>query len=281
MNGLDPAEIKSAVARALAEDYRGSDLTGQAVLRGGQRCVAEVVAREPGVLCGVEIVREVFRQLDGSVECDELLRDGDVIEVGSLVIRVSGPAVPILAGERTALNFLQHLSGIASLAAKFVAIASPYGVQILDTRKTLPGLRLLEKYATRTGGAVNHRMGLFDAILIKDNHVDIAGGLAEALASATAHHPAKEVEVEVRTPDELKTALDFGVGRVLLDNFTPDGVRAAIALTGRTTEVEVSGGVTLANLVDYASALPDFISVGRITHSAPALDLAMKVVRGA
>jgi nicotinate-nucleotide pyrophosphorylase (carboxylating) len=278
LSSLEPAEIRAAVTRALAEDYRGTDLTGEAVLFAEQRCAAEVIAREPGVLCGVDLVREVFRQLDGSIQCDLLLRDGAELHVGSLVMRVAGPALPVLAGERTALNFLQHLSGIASLAAKFVSIATPYGVEILDTRKTLPGLRVLEKYAARTGGAVNHRMGLFDAILIKDNHVDIAGGLTAALALATARCPAREVEVEVRTPDELHEALEFGVGRVLLDNFTPDAVRAAIALVGGRAEVEVSGGVNLANLAEYARALPDYISVGRITHSAPALDLAMKVV---
>jgi nicotinate-nucleotide pyrophosphorylase (carboxylating) len=275
---LDPAEIEAAVERALAEDYRGTDLTGEAVLDEGQRGIAEVISREPGVLCGVAIAQEVFRQVDRSVECAELLLDGARLQQGSLAMRVTGPARSLLAAERTAVNFLQHLSGIASLTAQFVRVASPFGVEILDTRKTLPGLRQLEKYAARTGGALNHRMGLFDAILIKDNHVDLAGGLSQAVARAAAHHAVKEIEIEVRTERELEQAVEAGVGRVLLDNFTPEEVRAAVASVGNRAEVEVSGGVTLENLAVYAEARPNYISVGRITHSAPALDLAMKVI---
>ncbi|HUY08068.1 MAG TPA: carboxylating nicotinate-nucleotide diphosphorylase [Candidatus Dormibacteraeota bacterium] len=278
MASLDPAEIEAAVERALAEDYRGTDLSGEAVLDEGQRGVAEVISREPGVLCGVAIAQEVFRQVDNSVECAELLLDGARLQEGSVAMRVAGPARSLLAAERTAVNFLQHLSGIASLTAQFVRVASPFGVDILDTRKTLPGLRLLEKYAARTGGARNHRMGLFDAILIKDNHVDLAGGVSQALARAAAHHPAKAIEIEVRTEAELEQAVERGVGRVLLDNFTPEAVRAAVAWVGNRAEVEVSGGVTLENLAAYAQARPNYISVGRITHSAPALDLAMKVI---
>ncbi len=270
--------MEAAVERALAEDYRGVDLTGQAVLEEGQRCLAEVIAREPGVLCGMAIAKEVFRQLDAAIDCAELQSDGARLVPGSVALRVSGPARAVLAGERTAVNFLQHLSGIASLAARFVAGASPFGVEILDTRKTVPGLRQLEKYAARTGGAGNHRMGLFDAILIKDNHVDLAGGLGQAIARAAAHHPASEIEVEVRSSAELTLALQYGVGRVLLDNFTPGEVSVAMARVGKRAEVEVSGGVSLENLAEYAAARPDYISVGRITHSAPALDLAMKVV---
>ncbi|MGC1193158.1 MAG: carboxylating nicotinate-nucleotide diphosphorylase, partial [Candidatus Dormiibacterota bacterium] len=244
----------------------------------GQRGVAEVISREPGVLSGVAIAQQVFRQVDSTVECAELLLDGARLQQGSVAMRVTGPARSLLAAERTAVNFLQHLSGIASLTAQFVRVASPFGVEILDTRKTLPGLRQLEKYAARTGGARNHRMGLFDAILIKDNHVDLAGGLRQAVARAATHHPAKEIEIEVRTEGELEQAVEAGVGRVLLDNFSPEGVRAAVAWVGNRAEVEVSGGVNLVNLAAYAGARPNYISVGRITHSAPALDLAMKVI---
>jgi len=278
LTNLDQAEIEAVVERALAEDYQGQDLTGEAVVEADQRGSAEVIAREPGVLCGVGIAREVFRQVDDSLVFDELLQDGVRLVDGSVVLRVTGQARAILAGERTAVNFLQHLSGIASLTARFVRVAGPFGVTILDTRKTLPGLRQLEKYAARTGGARNHRMGLFDALLIKDNHVDLAGGLGAAVARATTRHPAQEVEVEVRSQAELGQALDLGVGRVLLDNFTPQEVRAAIARVGGRAEIEVSGGVTLENLAEYAQEHPTFISVGRLTHSAPALDLAMKVV---
>jgi nicotinate-nucleotide pyrophosphorylase (carboxylating) len=216
-----------------------------------------------------------------AISCKELIQDGDRLSEGTVPMRIEGPAQGILVGERTALNFLQHLSGIASLTAKFVALASPYGVEILDTRKTIPGLRLLEKYATRTGGARNHRLGLFDAILIKDNHADLAGGLGAALARATARHPAREMEVEVRSKEELEVALQFGVARVLLDNFTPAAAAEAVKLVDGRAEVEISGGVDLDNLIQYAAAYPNYISVGRLTQSAPALDLAMKVIPGA
>jgi nicotinate-nucleotide pyrophosphorylase (carboxylating) len=278
LNQLEAAEVEAQAARALAEDWRGSDLTGAAVVDPGQRCQAQVVAREGGVLCGVALAREVFRQVDPAISCSQLMRDGDRLSKGSVPVRVEGPAQGILVGERTALNFMQHLSGIASLTAQFVAVASPYGVEILDTRKTLPGLRALEKYATRTGGARNHRMGLYDAILIKDNHSDLAGGLAEALGRARARHPVRELEVEVRSKEELEVALQFGVGRVLLDNFTPEGAAEAVKLVGGRSEIEISGGVDLENLRQYAAARPQYISVGRLTQSAPALDLAMKVV---
>ena len=278
MSQLTPAEIQAAVESALAEDYRGSDLTGAAVLDPGQECRAQVIARDKGVVCGIGLAEEVFRQLPGSVRVVAELQDGASLEPGSVVLRLSGAAAAILAGERTALNFLQHLSGIASLTARYVELARPFGVVILDTRKTVPGLRRLEKYATRTGGARNHRMGLFDAILIKDNHVDLAGGLAAAVSRATRRHPAREVEVEVRSQAELEVALELQVGRVLLDNFTPSEVSLAIARVGGRAEVEVSGGVDLENVAAYAAARPDYISVGRLTHSASALDLALKVV---
>jgi nicotinate-nucleotide pyrophosphorylase (carboxylating) len=281
LSQLEPTEVEAQAARALAEDWRGSDLTGAAVVDPGQRCLAQVVAREEGVLCGVALAREVFRQVDPSITFTQLMEDGDRLAEGSVPIRVEGPAQGILVGERTALNFLQHLSGIASLTAKFVAVASPYGVEILDTRKTIPSLRDLEKYATRTGGARNHRMGLYDAILIKDNHADLAGGLRAALDRATARHPARELEVEVRSKEELEEALRFGVGRVLLDNFSPEAAAEAAKLVAGRTEIEISGGVDLPNLGRYAAALPQYISVGRLTQSAPALDLAMKVVLSA
>ncbi|MGP8248503.1 MAG: carboxylating nicotinate-nucleotide diphosphorylase [Candidatus Dormibacteria bacterium] len=281
MSQLDPTEVEAQAARALAEDWRGTDLTGAAVVDPGQRCLAQVVAREDGVLCGVALATEVFRQVDSAISCSQLLQDGDHLSDGSVAMRVEGPAQGVLVGERTALNFMQHLSGIASLTARFVAVASEYGVEILDTRKTIPGLRALEKYATRTGGARNHRMGLYDAILIKDNHCDLAGGLAAALERARARHPARELEVEVRSTEELEVALRFGIGRVLLDNFTPEAAVEAVKLVEGRSEIEISGGVDLDNLGRYAAARSQYISVGRLTQSAPALDLAMKVVPSA
>jgi nicotinate-nucleotide pyrophosphorylase (carboxylating) len=281
LSQLEAAEVEAQAARALAEDWRGSDLTGAAVVEPGQQCQAQVVAREDGVLCGLALAKEVFRQVDPAISCSQLMQDGDPLSEGSVPMRIEGPAQGILVGERTALNFMQHLSGIASLTAKFVEVASPYGVEILDTRKTIPGLRALEKYASRTGGARNHRMGLYDAILIKDNHSDLAGGLAKALERARARHPVRELEVEVRSKEELGVALEFGAGRVLLDNFTSEAAAEAVKLVDGRSEIEISGGVDLENLRRYAAARPQYISVGRITQSAPALDLAMKVVLSA
>ncbi len=263
--------------RALYEDYRGSDLTARAVLPEGQRCWARVVAREPGLLCGVAVAEAVFRQLDPDLALEERCHDGDALQPGQVLLELQGRAQPVLAGERVALNFLQHLSGIASLAREYSSRASAHGVVILDTRKTIPGLRELEKYATRVGGVQNHRLGLFDAILIKDNHLDLAGGLRAALERATGRVAASEIEVEVRSLKELELALPFGVGRVLLDNFTPAEVAQAVALVAHRCLVEVSGGVNLENLDRYLDARPDYISVGRLTHSAPALDLALEV----
>jgi nicotinate-nucleotide pyrophosphorylase (carboxylating) len=280
LSQLDPAEISAQARRALAEDWRGTDLTGEAVLEPGRSCRAQIVSREEGVLCGSVLAREVFHQVDPSVNWEQLIPEGERLQPGSVAAAVEGPAAAVLAAERTALNFLQHLSGIASLTARYVALAAPFGVVILDTRKTLPGLRELEKYATRTGGARNHRMGLFDAILIKDNHVDLAGGLAAALERARASRPGDHIEVEVRSLEELGEALRFQVGRVLLDNFSPSGAAAAVKLVAGRARVEVSGGVRLDNLAQYVAAGPNFISVGRLTHSAPALDLALKVVAG-
>jgi nicotinate-nucleotide pyrophosphorylase (carboxylating) len=276
----DRFEIEGQVLRALAEDYQGADLTTESVVRAEQICQAKVVSREPGILCGLAVAEAVFLALDPSVTVRPLLRDGDTMKPGSTILEIDGPARAILSGERTALNFLQRLSGISSLTGEFVAVASRYGVVILDTRKTTPGLRRLEKYATRVGGGENHRMGLYDAVLIKDNHVDLAGGLVAAVASALKIAPKVNIEVEVRDMGELEQALSLGIGRVLLDNFTPAGVKAAVELVGGRCPVEVSGGVDLENLEQYARARPNYISVGLLTHSPRALNIALKVSVG-
>ncbi|MGH7698400.1 MAG: carboxylating nicotinate-nucleotide diphosphorylase, partial [Candidatus Dormibacteria bacterium] len=255
----------------------GRDLSTEAALEPGQPGCGRLVAREPGVVCGLPVAREVFRQVGQELRCRALVEDGAAVARGEALMRLEGPAAALLAGERVALNFVQRLSGIATLTSRFVARAAPLGVVILDTRKTTPGLRQLERYATRVGGARNHRLGLFDAVLLKDNHIDLAGGMAAALARACRRVPPGEVEVEVRTPEELAQALPFGVGRVLLDNFTPEQVRSAIGTTAGRCQVEVSGGVTLENLDAYLASRPDFISVGQLTHSPPALDVAMEV----
>ncbi len=294
------------VARAGAEDVGAGDFTSALVVPAAARWRGVLRAMARGVISGLAVAREVFRQVDQRLVFETLAADGQTVAPNTRIATVTGTARAILTGERTALNFVQRLSGIASLTARFVAAVrgAGAGTAILDTRKTTPGLRLLEKAAVRHGGGTNHRRGLDDAILIKDNHIAAAGGLEAALAALTAsastsagagpaganrpeaHRPAVPVIVEVADPEEARLAAAAPVDRLLLDNFSPADVRAAIALleeaaraTGRRVQVEVSGGITLENVAAYALPGVDFISIGALTHSAPALDVALDLVR--
>jgi len=279
------------VARALAEDVGTGDITSTLIVPSAARSRGVLRAKVPGVISGLAVAREVFRQVDGELAFEALIADGERVAHNTRIAAVSGAARGILTGERTALNFVQRLSGIATLTARFVAAvaAAGTGTVILDTRKTTPGLRLLEKEAVRHGGGTNHRRGLDDAIMIKDNHIAAAGGLEAALAALAgpgANRPAVPIIVEVADLEEVRLAAAAPADRLLLDNFTPDEVRAAVALlvetagaTGRRVQVEVSGGVTLENVAAYALPGVDFISIGALTHSAPALDVALDLVR--
>jgi nicotinate-nucleotide pyrophosphorylase (carboxylating) len=270
------------VKLALAEDVGPGDITTRAVIGKGERARAMVRAKENGVLCGQAIATEVFRQLDARVKYNAKVRDGALVKKGKVLAVVSGPAKAILTGERTALNFLQHLSGIATLARKFKVQSSKVKskVQILDTRKTIPGLRVLEKYAVKCGGGVNHRMGLHDAVLIKDNHIKIAGGIGEAVARIQGPGSrVKKIEVEAKTIAQVRQALAAGVGRVLLDNMSVKALRQAVKLCKKAkVKTEASGGVNLNNVRAIARTGVDYISVGALTHSAPALDISLKVI---
>ena len=268
------------VGAALVEDLGPGDVTSEATVPADATASARIVQKEPGVVFGLEIAAEVFSQL-GAPGLERLAAEGiwrEYIPVD--VASISGPARALLAGERTALNFVGHLSGIATLAAQFAEAVDGTRAVILDTRKTTPGLRRLEKAAVAAGGASNHRLGLYDAVLIKENHIAIAGGLADAVAAARAAQPSLEVEVECRDLDEVRAALAAGADRLLLDNMDLEALRAAVAERDRSGDgarLEASGGVTLENAAEIAATGVDFISVGALTHSAPALDLSMLI----
>ena len=275
-------ELEDLVARALAEDLGSGDVTSAATVPEDVVAQARIVQKQPGAIYGLALAAETFRQA-GTEDFRPAVEEGRWRdELPAEVARIGGPARALLAGERVALNFLGHLSGIATLTARFAEAVAGTEVKILDTRKTTPGLRALEKAAVAAGGGTNHRMGLDDAILIKENHAALAGGVARAVDLAQAAHPELEVEVECRNADEVGAALDAGAERLLLDNMSAAELRAAVALrdrAGHPATLEASGGVTLDNVAEVAATGVDFISVGALTHSAPALDLSLLLER--
>ena len=267
------------IRRALAEDLgRGGDLTTDAVVPADARARARVVSRANGVVAGLAPASTVFRLLDDSVEVVPEVADGDRVGDGSVLLTLAGPARPILTGERTALNLLGRLSGIATLTRAFVDAVAGSGARVACTRKTTPGLRMLEKYAVRCGGGVNHRFGLDDAVLIKDNHLAAAGGVGVALerVRAAVGHTVK-VEVEVDTLEQLREALEAGPDAVLLDNMPPETLRRAVAMVAGRAVTEASGGITLATAAAIAATGVDLLSVGALTHSAPSLDVSLEL----
>jgi nicotinate-nucleotide pyrophosphorylase (carboxylating) len=264
------------VQRVLAEDLgKGGDVTSSATIDADARFTAEMNARQQLVLAGLEIAAAFFRSLDPDVEIELLASDADRVEPGTTLIRLSGNARAMLAGERSALNTLQHLSGIATLTRSYVDAIEGTGAILLDTRKTIPGLRALEKYAARMGGAQNHRMRLDDGVLIKDNHVAVCGGVAEAVRRAKEANTGLQVQVEVDRVDQIEPALAAGADRLLLDNMPPPVLRDAVALVAGRVPLEASGGVNLDTIRPVAETGVDYISVGRITQSAPAVDIGL------
>jgi nicotinate-nucleotide pyrophosphorylase (carboxylating) len=274
-------EVEELVARALAEDLGEGDVTSEATVPEEATARARIVQKEPGVVFGLALVAETMRQC-GVEHVDNLLVEGQWREeVPAEVLIAGGSARALLAAERTAINFLGHLSGIATLTARYAEAVVGTGTTILDTRKTTPGLRHLEKAAVAAGGGLNHRMGLYDAILIKENHIAAAGGLAKAVYAARNAQPEKAIEVEVRNLDEAAYALGMGIDRLLLDNLSPASMREAVALRDENAggadgvSLEASGGVTLENVREIAETGVEFISIGALTHSAPTLDFSM------
>jgi nicotinate-nucleotide pyrophosphorylase (carboxylating) len=270
--------VEPIVRLALAEDIGRGDLTTAATVPPGATARAEIVQKAPGVLCGLPVVETVFALLDPRVHLTPLAEEGSWGE-RRVVATLAGPAAAILTGERTALNFLQRLSAVATMARRAAEIVAGTGAVVLDTRKTTPGMRVLEKYAVRVGGCHNHRAGLDDGILIKDNHIRAAGGITAAVTAARRRAaPGMRVEVEVTTLAELDEALAAGVDLVLLDNFDVDGLRAAVTHAAGRARLEASGGITLANLAAVAATGVDYISLGALTHSAGALDFSLEVI---
>ena len=269
-------DLDEFVQRVLAEDLgSGGDVTSNATIAADARFTAEMNARQAIVVAGIEIAAAFFKALDAEVEIELLAKDGDQVEHGTTLMRLSGNARAMLAGERSALNTLQHLSGIATLTRRYVDAIAGTGAVLLDTRKTLPGLRVLEKFATRMGGAQNHRMRLDDGVLIKDNHVAVCGGVAEAVRRAKAANTGLQVQVEADRIDQIEPALGAGADRLLLDNMDPPLLREAVKVVGGRVPLEASGGVTLETIRFLAETGVDFISLGRITQSAPAVDIGL------
>ena len=273
---LDPGLYRDCVRRALAEDFGWGDITTEGVVAREQRARARIVAEAPCVIAGLDIASEAFRQLDPAVTVTTKWKDGDRVETGTTLAEYQGSAAALLTAERTALNFMQRLSGIATLTRRFVDAAAGR-IVVLDTRKTTPLLRVLEKYAVRAGGASNHRSGLDDGILIKDNHVRLAGGVIAAVTRMKKFSREMPTEVEVQSLGEVNDALEAGADILLLDNLsTPDIIEAVRLCQGRA-RTEISGGVTLARMPELALTGADYVSIGALTHSAPAINLSVDI----
>ena len=273
---LDAGDYADLVRRALAEDLAGGDITTDAIFGKDDRARGTFLVKSPCTLAGLDIALETFRQLDPHVEARWSFHDGDVCQAGATIGELTGTARALLSGERTALNFLQHLSGIATMARKFVE-ASGGAITILDTRKTTPTLRAVEKYAVRMGGATNHRMSLNDGVMIKDNHIRLGGGIANAVARVRPVGANAIVEVEVESLAEVGEALAAGADILLLDNMKTDDMREAVLRCRGRARTEISGGVTLARIPELAATGADFVSVGALTHSAPAIDISFDI----
>ncbi len=272
--------IQDIIETALAEDIGSGDVTTMAIADKNDEGDAEIIAKENLVVAGILIAEAVFKTIDAKIEFTALVEDGDNVKKGATITTVSGRISAILTGERVALNFLQRLSGIATLTSRFVNNVKSFKVKILDTRKTTPGLRVLEKYAVRMGGGFNHRFGLCDGVLIKDNHIVAVGSVAEAVFRARENtNKNLLIEVETKNLDEVKEAIIAGADVIMLDNMKPAVMRQAVKIIGKTALIEASGGVNLKNVRAIAETGVDFISVGALTHSARAVDISMEMVR--
>lgn len=276
---LPQFDLDNFVQRVLDEDLgAGGDVTSKATITEDARFAAEMNCREPIVVAGIDIAIAFFRTLDADVQIEKLAEDGEKAAAGTVLLRLEGRARAMLAAERSALNTLQHLSGIATLTRIYVDAIAGTGATLLDTRKTIPGLRALEKYAARMGGAQNHRMRLDDGLLIKDNHVGVCGGVTEAVRAAKSFDSGLPIQIEVDRLDQIEPALAAGADRLLLDNMKPETLRQAVALVAGRVPLEASGGVNLDTIRGIAETGVDFISVGRITQSAPAVDIGLDYV---
>lgn len=273
---LDPSTYRDLVRRALAEDIGAGDVTTNACVPAAARARGVFFAKAACVVAGIDVAVEAFRQLEAGVEVDVHVTDGARCKPGAAIAEICGAAATLLTGERTALNLLQRMSGIATCTRQYVDAAAGR-IVVLDTRKTTPTLRTLEKYAVRAGGGSNHRFGLFDAILIKDNHIRMAGGVSQAIAAARSKSAGLAVEVEAETQDQVDEAIRSGADTILLDNMTTAEIRLAVTTVAGRAKIEVSGGVTLERIAELAATGADFVSVGALTHSAPAVDISFEI----
>lgn len=282
MNGsLEAAIIHEAVARALGEDRGPCDITSMALIAGDIEKPARIFVKQAGVFCGAPLACEVFREVNPACRVDVLVEDGSVLEPGDDVLHITGPARDILTAERTALNFLQHLSGIATETSHYVKALEGTKARILDTRKTMPGLRALQKYAVHCGGGINHRMGLYDEFMIKDNHVELmkdGGGLAAAVQKAREFNPDAKLTVEADTLDQVAEWASLGVDQILLDNMSNEQMEEAVRIVAGRCKLEASGNMSLARVASVARCGVDFISVGALTHSVRALDFSLEIL---
>ena len=276
-NILDEKAVDLLVTNSLAEDIKDGDITTRNIFLENKKARAEVIARESIILSGFEIFQAIFKKLDTNVLFSyEKFKDGEEIIAGETIVNVECGVIQLLEGERSALNILQWLSGIATLTNNYVKKAAP--VKVLDTRKTTPGLRMFEKYAVACGGAINHRFGLYDQVLIKDNHIEFAGGISNAVSLVRENVPEnKKIEVEVQSIEEVKEALENHADIIMLDNMSLDMMHQCIKIIDGKAKTEISGGVTFERLEEISTSGADFVSVGALTHSAPAVDISMNI----
>ncbi len=277
---LDKQYLTKHILSALREDVGEGDHSSLACIPEGTQNKAKMIAKEDCVICGMEVAELVFELVDSSLRFTPLAKDGQRVAKGDVIFRVEGSAVAILTAERTVLNYMQRLSGIATTTASYTDLVRGTSARLLDTRKTTPSMRLLEKYAVKTGGGTNHRMGLYDMVMLKDNHIDFAGGIEQAIDRTREYLSKKgldiKIEIEVRDFSELERVLSKGgVDRIMLDNFTPEDTRRAVELIAHRYEVESSGGITAQNIAAYAQSGVDFISVGALTHQIRSVDLSL------
>jgi nicotinate-nucleotide pyrophosphorylase (carboxylating) len=274
---IDSLELSRLIERALAEDISTGDITGESIVPANAVATASLVLKEPAVIAGLKVFEMVMRKCDPRIVFEARLSDSErIAQAPSCMARMEGNARALLAAERTALNIIQRLCGIATFTREFTELAAPHRIEILDTRKTTPGLRMLEKWAVKLGGGTNHRFGLYDAILIKDNHRAIAGGVVPAVERARKNKPNTPIEVEVNSIEQLKEALALKVERVMLDNMSPEQVKQAVTIAAGRTYIEVSGGVNLGNITDYLIAGVNGISIGALTHSVKNIDISLE-----
>ncbi len=278
MNNSTIKDIGSLIESALKEDIGNGDVTTNALIPDTMNSTATMVAKADGIIAGMEVAEAVFRTLSAQFVWKPFVKDGDSIKKGDLLVEMSGPFRALLTGERLALNFLQRMSGIATMTGLFVAQVAEYGTKILDTRKTVPGLRMLDKYSVKAGGGENHRIGLYDMVLIKDNHIKVAGGIKNAVSQIRAQVPASmKIEVETTTMEEVQEALDMNADIIMLDNMSTAMMKKCVELINHRAKVEASGNMNLERVREVAETGVDYISIGALTHSVTALDISMNI----